>query len=312
VARTAPERIVCVSLAIVAIQAGAVARVTAQSVVPPRGQGTVSLTFEDYHHTGHYDRLGQKNDNGATESKVLIGHLDFGITDTIGLNVTLPFIASKYTGPDVYFVEGIETHPGPIDDRTYHAAFQDLRVEARRMFQAGPAAIMPFVGVAMPTHNYETKGEAIPGRGRSELQFGVNTETALDVLVPHAYVHGRYAYAILERDLGFSHTRSNIDLEPGYTVTPRIDLRGLIGWQIAHKRPTVPEMRPYWENHDRLVNANFLNAGAGTSFWLTETTEIYAFWAATVQGKRGAHVARILAIGVNWSFGGGGLPSLGR
>jgi hypothetical protein len=312
VARLAPRGLVCVSLAVGAIQAGAVAHVSGQTIVPPRGQGTVSLTFENYHHTGHYDSLGRPNTNGATESKVLIAHVDFGITDTIGMNVTLPFIASKYTGPDVYFVEGVETHPGPIDDRTYHAAFQDLRVEVRRMFQFGPVATMPFAGVAIPTHNYETRGEAIPGRGRTELQVGVNSETALDFLVPHAYVHGRYAYALLERDLGFSHTRSNIDLEPGYVLTPRIDLRGLIGWQVAHQRPTVPQMRPFWDQHDRLVNSNFLNAGAGMSLWLTETTEIYGFWVGTVQGRRGAHVARILAVGVNWNFGGAGLPSLGR
>ena len=90
------------------------------------------------------------------------------MTDTIGLIVSLPFIASKYTGPPVYFVGTHLTHPGPLDDGQYHAAFQDVRVEGRRLFRAGPVGFAPFVGASFPTHNYETVGEAVPGRHRRD------------------------------------------------------------------------------------------------------------------------------------------------
>ena len=78
------------------------------------------------------------NNNGGTTSHVAIAEIDYGLTDTIALTVNLPFIASKYTGPPVYFVGGVETHPGPLDDGTYHGAFQDFRVDVRRLFWAGP------------------------------------------------------------------------------------------------------------------------------------------------------------------------------
>lgn len=308
--RTAAVRMLRISLAFVAIHLGAAARVTGQTV-PARGEGTVSVTFQNYHHTGHFDRFGQKNTNGATESKVLIAQLDVGITDAIGLGVTLPFIASKYTGPPIYFVEGIETHPGPLDDRTYHGAFQDIRVEARRMFLTGPAELTPFISVSVPTHDYETQGEAVPGRHRSELQFGVSASPGLASVLPRTDVHARYAYATLERVNGFPHTRSNIDVDGSYDLTPRISVRGLIGWQIAHKRPTIQELVPDWVNHDRFVNSSFLNVGGGAALSLTRETEIYLVWVGTVRGNRGAHVARILAVGVSRSFG-GSLPSLGR
>lgn len=299
-------RIFWISLAVLAIDLGGATHGAAQATVPPRGEGAVSVTYQNYHHTGHFDRLGRKNTNGATQSQVFLTHLDLGLTDTIGLTVSLPFIASKYTGPDVYFVEGIETRPGPLDeDRTYHGAFQDLRIEARRMFRAGSVAFAPFVSVSLPTHNYETKGEAVPGRHRTELQLGVSAGTEVESILPGTQVQGRYAYATLERENGFPHTRSSIEVEVGHGLTSRISVHGVLAWQIAHKGPTVPQLAHDWVNHDRFINSGFFNLSGGASFSLSRSTEVYVAGAGTLRGRRGAHVARILAIGVSRSFGGG-------
>jgi hypothetical protein len=237
--------------------------------------------------------------------------MDVGVTNTLGLSVTLPFLASRYVGAPFYFVEGNLTFPGPLDDGTYHAAFQDLRVEARRMFLAGPVAVTPFVGVAFPTHDYETVGEAIPGRHRRELQAGISAGLPLDAIVPGMQVHGRYAYATLERLNGLPHTRSNVDLEVGQGLTARLGIHGAIGWQIAHAGPTIAELVPDWVNHDRFINSSFLSLGVGASFSITRSTEVYAAWAGAVRGRRGAHVARVLAVGVSRSFG-GGFQGIGR
>ena len=284
---------------------------SAQAIVPPRGEGTVSVTFQNYRHTGHFDLSGKKNTNGATESQVLITHLDFGVTDTFGLSVSLPFIASKYTGPDVYFVAGKETRPGPIDDRTYHGAFQDLRIEARRVFVAGRVAIAPFVGVSLPTHNYETEGEAVPGRHRTELQLGVSAGTEIEKLLPGTEVQMRYSYATLERVEGFAHTRSNIDVEVGHGITSRIDVHATVAWQIAHTGPAPQDLFDIWEIHDRLINSSFFNLSGGVSFALLPSTDLFVAAAGTLKGKGGAHVARVLAIGVSRSFG-GGFHGIGR
>jgi hypothetical protein len=300
-----------VSVAVVATHLGTAPRAAAQDAVPSQGDGTVSVTYQNYHQTGHFDHAGQKNTNGPTQSHALITQLDVGITDAIGLNVTLPFIASKYTGPPFYYVEGNLTFPGPLDDHTYHATFQDLRVEARRMLLTGPVTMVPFVSVSVPTHAYETVGEAVPGRHRRELQVGVAATADLDAVLAGTYVHGRYAYAALERVNGFPHTRSNIDVEAGHDITSHIGVRFLIGWQIAHTGPTIAELIPDWVNHDRFINSNFLSLGGGASLSLTRATEIYAVWDSNVRGSRGAHVARTLAIGVSRSFG-GGFHGLGR
>ena len=154
--------------------------VFAQATVPPAGEGDVTLTYQNYYVTGHFDAGGRKNKNGATHTQAVLTEFDYALTDEVGLSVTLSFIASKYTGGSSYFVGGRETFPGPLDDYTYHAAFQDLRIEVRRMFEAGRVSITPFIGVSFPTHHYETIGEAVPGRRRAELQCGAAAASFLD------------------------------------------------------------------------------------------------------------------------------------
>jgi hypothetical protein len=299
-----------VSFVVAAAWFGGADRASAQPEVPARGEGTVSVTYQLYEHTGHFDRLGRKNTNGATESQILITEAEFGLTSAFAVRVMLPYIASKYTGPDEYIVEGHVTHPGPLDvTRTYHGAFQDIRFEARRMFLAGPVTVTPFFGLSVPTHSYETIGEAVPGRHRREYLFGASGSPGLDAILPGAYVHARYAYATLEKVNGFPHTRSNIDLESGYDFTSRFGVRGLIGWQVAHKRPTIDELAADWVNHDRFINSSYLHVGAGASLYLKKTTELAVFYGANVRGNRGAHVARVLSFTITRSFG-GGIPSL--
>jgi hypothetical protein len=275
----------------------------AQSWVPARGEGTVSLTYQNYDVAGHFDALGHKNTNGGTQSHAVVTEFDYGVTDTIGLTVSLPFIASKYTGPPVYFVGGHETHPGPLDDGSYHAAFQDVRVEGSRLFWAGPVALAPFVGASFPTHNYETIGEAVPGRHRRDFQVGANAGFDLGRILPGSYVHGRYAYARAERLENLPFTRSNVDVEGGYAATPRVTLRALMGLQIRHQGPSLNQLAADWENHDRFIAPSYLTAGGGVSLAVTGTMDVYALWVGTVSGSNGAHRARTLAAGVSFGLG---------
>jgi len=284
------------------IQGGGGSILKAQAWIPTKGDGTLSVTYQNYDVAGHYDAQGRKNNNGGTQSQVAVTEIDYGITDTIGLSVSLPLIASKYTGPPVYFVGGVETHPGPLDDGTYHAAFQDLRVEVRRLFWAGPVPVAPFISASFPTHDYETVGEAVPGRHRRDFQVGVNAGVELDRLRRGTYVLGRYGYGTAQEIEGFEFTRSNIDTEVGVAIGPRLVLRGLAGWQIRHQGPSVQELTVDWENHDRFIAPSYTNVGAGVSVPVGGT-DLYALWLGTAAGSNGAHRARTIAAGVTFGFG---------
>jgi hypothetical protein len=303
--RTRRVRVLSVSLAVLGIQLGSAGPLRAQAFVPPKGEGTVAVTYQNYYTTGHFDVQGRKNKNGATHTKAVVTELDYALTDTLGLTVTLPFVASKYTGSASYFVGPFETFAGPLDDGAYHGAFQDIHIEVRRMFAAGPVTVTPLVGASFPTHDYVTVGEAVPGRRRRELQLGASAGVSLDPVLPGVSVHARYAYGAAERVQGFPATRSTIDLEGGYAATSRVGVRGLVSWQIRHKGPRPPELQQDWKSHDRFIVSGYVNVGGGASISLRRSTEIYALWIATIAGHDGAHVSRTLAVGLSWSFGGG-------
>ena len=275
----------------------------AQAWVPAKGEGIVTLTYQNYYITGHFDRQSRKTPNGAVHSKSAIAEINFGVTDTIGLAVSVPFVSSKYTGPPSYFVGPFETFPGPLDDGTYHGAFQDVRIEMRRAFALRTVTVTPFVAAALPTHGYETVGEAVPGRHRRELQLGANAGALLDGLVPGGYVHVRYVYTTAERERDLPYRRSNVDLEGGSSLSSRIAVRGLVSWQVAHDAPTLQQLAPIWPIHDRFIVPNFLQAGGGVSLSLTESTELHGLWVATLKGRGGAHIARMLSVGISWGFG---------
>jgi hypothetical protein len=303
--RTLHVRLVVVSLTTLATLLMGPVSLSAQPWVPPQGEGSVSLTYQNYYTVGHFDLRGNQNTNGATHSKSLAAELEIGLTDKVALTVGLPFIASKYTGPPSYFVAGIETFPGPLDDGTYQGAFQDFRVDVRRLFVAGPVSVAPFADVTIPSHEYETRGEAAPGRRRPELVVGASAGGTLDPILPAAYVQVRTAFGVMPELDGFPGSRNITDLEGGYAITSWLTVRGLLGWQFRIKGPLAPELARDWTNHDRFIVGDYFNAGGGTTISLTRSVDIYGVWISTLSGKNGAHASRSLAVGVSWGFGGG-------
>jgi len=143
---------------VAAVLPAAVPSALAQPWVPSPGEGTVSLTYQNYYVKGHWvGPQGVKTDNGGTHSKSVAAEVDWGLPNAIGLTVGLPFIASKYTGSSLYFVNGQPTTPGPLDDGFYHGAFQDLRIEGRRMFQFGDITVMPASGDTAISPNWNIR-----------------------------------------------------------------------------------------------------------------------------------------------------------
>lgn len=283
----------------------------AQASIPDRGEGTVTLTYQNYDVVGHFDVQGNTNTNGGSRSQALVTEFDYGVIDRFGLIVSLPLIASKYTGPPSYYVGPYLTFPGPLDDGTYHAAFQDLRIELRRQWWAGPVPVTPFVGISLPTHAYETVGEAVPGRHRRDLQFGASTGLNLDHILPRgSYVEGRYAFGTMEQVDDIPFTRSNIDVDLGVAATSHLLLRALADWQIRHSGPTLAELAPDWVNHDRFIAPSYTHVGGGATVPVTRSIEVSGVFVATAAGSNGAHRQRTLVLGVSFSLG-SGLRGLG-
>jgi len=264
------------------------------------------VTYQNYYVKGHWvGAEGIQTDNGGTHSKSLAAEVDWGLPGSFGLTVGLPFIASKYTGSSVYFVNGQKTTPGPLDDGSYHSAFQDLHVEGRRMIEFGRVAVAPLAGITIPTHEYVTQGEAVPGRHRTEFEIGASAGADISMWLPSGYVQGRYALAAAEKTDGLPSVRSHIDVEVGSSVISRLGLRGLASWQIRYDGPTQQELINHgWTTHDRFVVSNYFNLGGGVTIRLRPSTQLSGTWVSAISGNLGAHRAQLLAVGVTWSLGG--------
>ncbi|MEO7837080.1 MAG: hypothetical protein ABIS21_05510 [Acidimicrobiales bacterium] len=277
-------------------------RSAAQAWLPPKGEGVVSLTFGHYAFDGHFDSDGTRDPFGGTRARSVNVEASYALTDRLTVSAGLPFVSSRLSGA---FPRGVPL--GPLDDGHYHGDLQDFRAEARFLALDGPLVAAPFVAVGIPT-GYEVVGEAVPGKGIKEALLGVNVGRTLAPLLPRAYAHVRYSYAILEKVLPdvTSLNRSNADFELGYGITRSSSVRGTAGWQMTHGGLDLEDMRTnpqFFRSHDRAARTNYFSLGAGAAWDATRSIGVFGAFVKTLSGEN-AHQARSFYLGVSCRFGG--------
>jgi len=269
----------------------------AQAWVPDRGEGAVSIIFQSTYGRDHYFTT-TKVDFGEIRSDALVLDVSYGVTRRLAVDLSLPYIASKYTGT--------KPHPSALDDGSYHASAQDFRMAVRYGVRAGRFAVTPYVGSIVPSHGYEYWAHAAPGRQLRELQIGTYVATLLDPYVPGLFVQARLGYGFTERVIGIHHNRSMADLEVGYFLSERARVFVLGSGQITHGGIDIPttgplpaELRPF---HDQIDRLNYLNAGFGGSFALTDSFDVFGSMLTNQANRNGHALNRGINVGVTWSF----------
>ena len=156
---------------------------SAQAVVPPKGEGNVTITYGGVLATGHLGPDGTRPSTAAGRdhyrSHVLMSDVEFGLTNRVALSVSLPFIASRYDG-EVPHRQGVRGLPTTVDDGTYHGNYQDFRFGARVNLRARPLMITPFVDAIIPSHHYESRGHSVSGLDLRALVLGTSVARSLD------------------------------------------------------------------------------------------------------------------------------------
>ena len=304
----ADRRILLTTALAAAIVLPATAR--AQAWVLPHGEGAVSIL---YHHVlveDHVFSKGERYDVGHIRTHLLNADVEFGVTDRLSLRAMLPYVASRYTGASGH------VHPGEapagfekLDDGTYHGTIQDLRLEARYGIRELPVAIAPFVGVNVPTHDYEFFAHSAPGLNLVELQIG----TYAGVQRGPLSLQGRLSYGIYERVAGQRRTRTNLDAEIAWLATRNVRLSAFQAAQISHggQDLLLDELlnrtisaHGWWPRHDQIARANSYNVGGGIAVQITPAVAVHGSLLTTVAG-RNTHAAKYgLTLGTTWGFGG--------
>jgi len=311
--RSNVRRVTSISIAVLAMLAGTAGSADAQAWLPPQGDGTVSVVFQDVLMNYHFLPTTPV-DRGQIRSDSLIVDMTYGLTDNVAITVGIPWVAARYRGATPHpLVDSSGPVPvlygaNPADDGSYHAAFQDFRFDIRYNIMKRGVVLTPFVGTIVPSHNYTYFAHAATGRDLKELQLGVAAARLLDSLVSGLFVQGRYSYGFTEQVLDVSHNRSNMDLEVGYFLTPKMRLLALGTGQLTHGGIDLTlnsrvDLGPLlFSHHDQIDRVNYVNLGGGAAYSLTEAVDVFGSVLHTVAQRNGHAIDHGLTVGLSWSF----------
>ena len=158
--------------------------VRAQSAwLPVNGEGLVTVEFQSLTYKGHFEEHGIKIE-GAVPSQSFLGIIQFeyGLTDRFAFTARLPYVASRFTGGEhepitAFLRERYEhfrlEHPHAVvtnlDTGDYYATFQDFQFSFRYNLTDKVVVVTPAIAVSIPSHDYQTVGDAAPGQNRRAL-----------------------------------------------------------------------------------------------------------------------------------------------
>jgi hypothetical protein len=272
----------------------------AQAWVPAQGEGAVAIAFQNMKVKNHLAAT-RPVDSGAIDTNIVLADLSYGVTDKIAVDLALPLVISKYSGS--------RPHPGTnIDDGAYRGSFTDFRFAIRYNLTRGSTVITPYVGSVVPSHEYAFYGHAAPGLGLRELQVGVYAAKLFDRGLPGLFISGRYGFGFVEKVVDISHNRSLADLEVGYFFTERLRAFTMANAGYTHGGIDFPEGGPfalppqYQFNHDQIQRVHHLDLGAGASFSITDSFDVFGSFSRLVAGRNGHALDRGVTIGASWSF----------
>jgi hypothetical protein len=276
--------------------------VSAQAWLFPKGEGTVSLSYQNLYVANHAFENGDAHDIGHTLSNALTLDVDYSFTDKLAVRVAVPFIAARYYGPT--------PHQLPMDDGTYRSTFQDFTTDVRYNLTKRRVVLTPFFRVVIPSNNYTYFAHSAAGRDQREYHFGTNFGRRLDPLIPKAYVQAQYSYAFVERVLGIAPNRSNFEFQLGYFLTHRLSFLATGQGMYTHSGVGLDFTQFHaglssdqWIHHDQIAKVSILDVGGGTSFALTPSWQIFLTVAHSIEGRNVHLHAAIATIGVSRSFG---------
>ena len=285
------------------LQTAAVSGVHAQAWVPPKGEGSVSILYQNLFVEDHLRANGEREDRGQVSSHGLLFDATYGLTDRLAVSLVVPAVRARYSGR--------APHPNPQDNGQAHGGFQDVRFGVRYNLVQGPVIITPFVGTSVPSHSYQTFAHAAFGRRVRELEVGVYVGRLVSARLPNAFAQARYSYSFAERIVGVHHDRSNLDVELGYFITPAVRAFVLGAGQKTHGGIDLPDAG--WRalplaqqpNHDRIARSDMLDLGGGVQVSVSRSFDVFGSYLTTLAGRNGHALQRAVTVGVSWSFGQG-------
>ena len=269
----------------------------AQAWVPPAGIGVVTVAYQTINNTNHRLTDGSLFDGYDSVSRGVLFSLDYAVTDRFSFTIGLPYIGSKYTGPEPSFFGLV------IDDCfCWSHGWQDIGVTARYNLANGPFALTPSVSLGVPSHDYDYFGEAVLGRNLNEVRIGVDVGHRLDAISERLSVSGRYSYAVVEKVLDLPNDRSNFAVEAAFLAARKLATQFSLSWQRSHGglRSSDPFTEEQFSQYDRLLKDNNFHVTGGVSYSLPKV-DLFASY-VHYAGGTDTHVGHAVTAGASFPF----------
>jgi hypothetical protein len=288
-----------------------------QAWVPDKGEATFSTSFNYVAFDGHFQDDGSRTTDGASRARSFLFGLEYGITDKLALDVTLPIVSTRYSGSNPTSSDLLALYQQAIqaigvgfyshqflDDGAYHTTLQDIHTNVRYGLVFRPLLVTPFIAATIPSHNYAYVGESAPGRNLKDIQFGTDIARRLDPLLSKAYVDSQFSFTVSQAALNVRTNHTNASIEAGYLLNRKFAIRVAGQWQHSlgglhfPQDLTTPELAL---THDRLLRANFWHLGGGASYAINSKTDLSADVITFLSGSN-THYGTGLALELSRSF----------
>ena len=276
----------------------------AQAYIPPKGEGTVSVSYQAVFTRWQMNSTGQRIFPDNTDMHALISQIEYGLADKVAVHASLPVMAVKYAGGPNPHPVGINGQPSTLDDGTYHGAFQDFYFGVRfGAIQTPRFALAPFAEGIVPSHHYESLGQSVVGRDLRALVVGAAVGGFAEKVLPGLFFQTRVSYAFVQQAVQIRPNRTGIDSAVGYFVTPRfavqfvqtfvhthrgVDFNGTPDTFTATVSTGVPFTMEHYLNHDRLIRSRLVTLGGGATYAFSDSVGVFATattmaWGADIQ-----------------------------
>lgn len=242
---------------------------------------------------------------GTTTNQFTLG-ADYVPVEHLGLALSLPFAALKYTGD-----KNAYPHPGGgrYDDGAYHGTLTDLAFRARYQLPIDQLAISPHIGFSVPVANYETVGNTVAGRHLKQLHLGVAIGKFItddfygQVVYEYSFV-GSYDRTADTAKYGQNH--SDLAAALGYKVLDgRLDINANLTYRVTHGGINFEEFSTLPADvimyHDPVLAEKILLIGAGVGYPVSNTVTVSAAAAFFITGSNTQN-ASVFDLSVGWTI----------
>jgi len=247
--------------------------VAATPVWPAAGDGHVSLSYQ-YISVDGFEGTSGKFDIGTVDTHSINVEVDYALSDRWSVSAGIPWVARRYRGGFPHQPANLQPPRDDefIDDGDYNTGFQDFHLGSSYRLTDGRFQVEPFMRYGVPSHDYPFFGHAALGQNLWHLELGTHLEYFPGL--SDFFYRASPSYVFVEETLGQSIDHWRLNLEAGYFLRANLAARAFVlakqgdGLEFPDDFP-LPRSGELWYQHDRLVQHNFVNVGAGLDWGIS-------------------------------------------